>query len=308
MGNIQILRDFFSPVENTERTIRIFTPNAYDENPNQHFPVLYMFDGQNIFAHPESAVYDTWCVNETIENLVADGSISPWIVVGIDNLTDRVTEYSPWDDRQGHLTSKFLIHHLKPYIDQTYRTRPEPEWTSIMGSSMGGQFALYLGKTFPEIFGRIGGISPALMWGDGKMLQYWDKHTQRWSKIYLYVGEKEQYPFYGDWLDYVPLTCKLYEHLKEIGYSDHELQFKLAEEEVHHETAWQRQIPDIFRWLLADTIDDSQDEPEAVETSEDSTDPAPENPSEAVNGTTPTSEDFSYLVEVMEEDARVHRV
>ena len=35
MGSIQILRDFPSPPEQLQRTIRIFTPDAYDQQPDQ---------------------------------------------------------------------------------------------------------------------------------------------------------------------------------------------------------------------------------------------------------------------------------
>ena len=101
MGSIQILRDFPSPPEQLQRTIRIFTPDAYDQQPDQRFPVLYLFDGQNVFSHPESAVYDTWCANTTLETLVAEGSIQPWIIVAIDHLPNRLEEYSPWIGGRG---------------------------------------------------------------------------------------------------------------------------------------------------------------------------------------------------------------
>jgi predicted alpha/beta superfamily hydrolase len=250
MGSIQIVRDFYSPLEQVKRTLRIYIPDAYDQQPDKRFPVLYMFDGQNIFSHPESAVYDTWCANTTLEHLVAEGSVSPWIIVGMDHLANRLEEYSPWRGGRGHLTADFLVNHLKPYIDKNYRTRPEAHWTGAMGASMGGLFSLFLGNKYPHIFGRIGGISPALMLGGDRAFQYWDSHTQHWSKILLQVGSQEQYSFYGVWLDYVPVTTDFYNHLKALGYSDHELRFVLVEGDVHHETAWQRQLPDIMRWLL----------------------------------------------------------
>jgi predicted alpha/beta superfamily hydrolase len=252
MAHIQILRDFFSPPEQINRTIRIYTPDAYDQQPDRAFPVLYVFDGQNIFAHSESVVYDTWCINWALEKLVAEQKISSWIIVGIDHTPDRLLEYSPWIGGRANLCAEFLINHLKPYIDRTYRTRPEAQWTGALGASMGGLMTLYLGKTYPQIFSRIGALSPALMWGDGQMTRYWNSHTKHWSKIYLYVGGAEQYSFYGVWLDYVPITRDFYYHLKSLGYGEHELQFRLAEGEIHHETGWQRQLPFILPWLLED--------------------------------------------------------
>lgn len=250
MGEIQILRDVYSTVEQVTRTIRIFTPNAYQQQPDKAFPVLYMFDGQNVFSHPESAVYDTWCANTTMEQLASEGKIDPWIIVGIDHLSDRFSEYSPFVGGRGDLCAQFLVNQLKPYIDKTYRTLQKPEYTGVMGSSMGGLMSLYIGKTYPKTFGRIGGISPALMWGSGQMFKYWDSHTRCWSKIYLYVGSQEQYSFYGVYLDYVPVTRDFYHHLQQLGYSDYEVHFNLAQGETHHETSWQKQLPGIMRWLL----------------------------------------------------------
>jgi len=260
MGNIQILHDFFSPPEQIKRTVRIYTPDGYEQSDpggngeaDRPLPVLYVFDGQNIFAHPESATYDTWCINWTLEKLVAQGAIAPWIIVGIDHLDDRLSEYSSWIGGRANLCADFLVNHLKPYIDRTYRTRPEAQWTGVMGSSMGGLMTLYLGKTYPQVFGRIGCLSPALMWGDRYMFSLWDSSTHRWSRILLYVGGAEQYSYSGVWLDYVPVTRDFYHHLKDLGYGDHELQFRLAEGEIHHETGWQRQLPSLMPWLLADS-------------------------------------------------------
>ncbi|MFB2918552.1 alpha/beta hydrolase [Aerosakkonema funiforme] len=253
MGYIHIIRDFYSFPEQVNRTIRIFTPDAYDQQPDKRFPVLYMFDGQNIFAHQESAVWDTWCANTTLERLASAGTIEPWIIVGIDHLPNRMEEYSPWMGGRGNLTAEFLINHLKPFIDKTYRTLSDSQNTALMGSSMGGLISLYLGKTYPQIFGRIGGLSPALMLGGTQMFSYWDRRTGFWSRILLYVGSKEQYSFYGIWLDYVPITKDFYTRLKSLGYSEEELHFILGENEIHHETSWQKRLPEIMTWLLAPT-------------------------------------------------------
>lgn len=248
MGSIQILKNFPSKTEQTSRTLRIFLPDAYSQQPDRAFPVLYLFDGQNVFAHPESAVADTWCANWAIEQLVKEGSIRPWIVVAIDHSDNRLVEYSPWGGR-GSQTAKFLTEELKPYIDRTYRTLPQPHWTGVAGASMGGLMALYIGKTYPKTFGRIGGISPALMAGR-QIFDYWNQPTRTWSKIYLHVGSQEQYSFYGVWLDYVPITRDFYHHLKALGYTDHEVRFFLGEGDKHHETTWQKRFPEICRWLL----------------------------------------------------------
>ncbi|HEY9727705.1 MAG TPA: alpha/beta hydrolase-fold protein [Chroococcales cyanobacterium] len=250
MGNIQIIRDFYSPLELAKRTIRIFTPDAYYQQPSRRFPVVYVFNGQNVFAHPESSTYNNWGANTQLDTLVDQGSIPPWIIVGIDHLTNRVAEYSPWQGGRGLLSADFLVNRLKPYIDSSYRTLSEPYWTAVMGASLGGSFSLFLGKKYPHIFGRIGSISPPLTWGSDRMFDYWDSHTHCWSKILLQVGSREQYSFYGICLDYFTITAEFYRHLQRLGYHKDELRFLLAKKDLHPETACQKQLPEIMRWLL----------------------------------------------------------
>ena len=258
MSGIQIMRDFFSQPENTERTLRIFTPDAYEREPGRRFPVLYMLDGQNVFNHPESAVYHTWCANTTMDRLIEEGAIAPWIIVAVDHGPDRFHEYSPWWEPTvgggggGWLFIEFLANHLKPHIDANYRTLPEPHWTAVMGASLGGLMSLAMGKSHPWIFGRIGAVSPTVMWASGEIFRLWDSPTGRWCRLYMDVGSLERYWFHDIFLDYVEATRHFFEHLKRIGVGDHEMRYAVAPDHFHNEEAWQARLPDIFRWLLED--------------------------------------------------------
>jgi predicted alpha/beta superfamily hydrolase len=256
MGHVHIVRGFESPGEGFARTIRIYTPDAYDWEPDRRFGVLYMQDGQNVFAHPESAVFDTWCANRAIEQVVSEGTTEPWILVAVDHTEDRFAEYSPWDEprlnvrARGPLYVSFVADTLKPYIDRTYRTRPMSEWTGIMGSSLGGLISLYAGWSRPEVFGRIGGVSPTVMWSMGKLFEAWDRHTRHWSRIYLDVGANERISQQHVPLDYADLVQKFYDQLRRVGYADHELRLVVDPDGIHHEISWQRRLPEAFRWLL----------------------------------------------------------
>jgi predicted alpha/beta superfamily hydrolase len=258
MSTIHILSDFYSYPEEMTRTLRIYTPDAYDENPDSPFPVLYMLDGQNVFNHPDSALYHTWCANSTMDRLISEGSLSPWIIVAVDHTPDRFAEYSPWDEPavgsvgRGWLFADFLIHHLKPYIDRTYLTLPEPPWTAVMGASMGGLMSLALGKAYPDVFGRIGAVSPTIMWANGEIYRLWDGPTGRWCKIYLDTGSLEKYWYYDIFLDYVEATGHFFDHLRGIGVQDHELRYVVEPGAFHNEEAWQARLPNIFAWLLED--------------------------------------------------------
>lgn len=256
MGHLHILRDFYSWGEHTTRTLRIYTPTAYDLEPDRTFGVLYMHDGQNVFAHPDSARYDTWCANEAMESLAGAGEIEPWLVVGIDHGPDRMHDYSPWDEPRanvqgrGERYSAFLVDHVKPYIDRTYRTRPEAMWTATLGASLGGVISLYLGLAYPHVFGRLGGVSPTLMWSDGALFRHWQAHTRHWSRIYLDAGDREFVHVGGMDLNYGEVTQAFYRHLKSLGYADHEVWLNLEPGGAHYEADWRRRLPDAFRWLL----------------------------------------------------------
>lgn len=256
MGHVHILRDFASPHEGRSRTVRIYTPDAYEASPDRSFPVLYMQDGQNVFAHAESALFDTWCANHTLERLVAEHQVEPWLIVAVDSTHDRLSEYSPWDEPRSNVAARaepyvrFVIDTLKPYIERTYRVRQGSEWTAVMGASMGGLISLHLGQRHPELFGRIGALSPSVMWSWNRMFSEWSAHTRRWTRIYLDAGTTEIVDPVGYVMRYGESTRDFHRHLQSLGYADHELRLVLEPGGEHHERDWQRRLPEAMRWLL----------------------------------------------------------
>ena len=174
----------------------------------------------------------------------------------MDHSEDRLSEYSPWDEprsrvsAQGESYVRFFVDTLKPYVDSVYCTRQGPEWTAVMGSSLGGLMSLYLGWKHPEQFGRIGGLSPSVMWGWNRFFAEWTNHTRHWSRIYLDAGEHEIIDPVGYTMYYGDTTRAFYQHLKRLGYADHELSLVLDPHGLHQETDWQRRLPAAMNWLL----------------------------------------------------------
>lgn len=256
MGHVHLIRDFFSEPERTSRTVRIYTPDAYDAEPERRFPVVYLQDGQNVFRHPESARYDTWCANDAIETVAYEGRCEPWILVAVDHGPDRLAEYSPWDEPRlgvqagAPLYVSFLADQLKPWVDRTYRTKPEAQQTAIIGSSLGGLVALYAGWSRPEVFGRIGAFSPSVMWSLGRLSEHWAARKDLWSRIYLDVGSREGIYQAHLPLNYPTAVRSFWEHLRAIGYQEWELKLVVEEGAGHHESDWARRLPEAMRWLL----------------------------------------------------------
>ena len=199
MGFIQILRGFPSPPEGFPRTLRVFLPEAYFRDERRRFGVVYFQDGQNVFAHPESARAETWAANDTLELLAHARAIEPWIAVGVDHGVGRFEDYSPWAEPRAQVKGRsqiyaeFLIGHLKPFVDQSFRTRPEPERTAVVGSSLGGLVSLYLGWKHPEVYGRVGAFSPSVMWSQRRLFRNWRARGPLPQRLYLDAGETDTF-------------------------------------------------------------------------------------------------------------------
>jgi len=257
MGFIQILRAFPSPPEGFGRTLRIFLPEAYFHDEGRRFPVLYMQDGQNVFAHPESARAETWAANEAMEMLAEARAIEPWIIVGVDHSVGRFEDYSPWGEPSLQVKSRtkryasFLIEHLKPFIDQSFRTRPGRSWTAVAGSSLGGLVSLWLGWAHPEVYGRVGAFSPTVMWNKRRLFRAWDAHGERPLRLYLDAGATELFDGGEIHLDYGTAVREFAKHLRDLGYGPDELRVVLEPGGEHSEVDWRRRLPDALAWLLA---------------------------------------------------------
>src|SRR5690242_11427194 len=165
-GNIQRHRQFPSRTLGNSRDILVYLPPGYLRFRRQKYPVLYLQDGQNVFDAATSFAGVEWGVDETAQRLIRKRLVEPLIVVAVDNLGDnRIHEYAPTPGvitqtgtrkkRSRGLAKKygrFLVEELKGFVDKTYRTRPEREFTGLAGSSLGGLVTLALGLWFPNIF------------------------------------------------------------------------------------------------------------------------------------------------------------
>lgn len=256
MGHLEILSNVPSRAEGFPRTLRIFTPELYDHAPDARFGVIYMQDGQNVFDDPRSARYPTWNANVALEALQRQGKIGPWMVVGIDHGLGRFEDYSPWDEprakvkARGDLYARFVVEELKPWVDAHYRTRAEAEGTAVMGSSLGGLISLYLHLKHPRVFGRVGALSPSVMWGDDGLFRHWTAHTREWSRIYIDAGADEGFELGTFPMRYGERVRAFAEHLRSLGYGDHELCAILEPGGQHTEGDWQRRLPFALEWLL----------------------------------------------------------
>ncbi|MEQ8524623.1 alpha/beta hydrolase-fold protein [Gracilimonas sp.] len=158
---------------------------------------------------------------------------------------NQVVASKPTMGGDGDLYGGFIIKKVKPFIDQNFRTRPEREFTSLGGSSLGGLITLYLGLEYQDTFSNLLVVSPSVWW-DGQMII---------SKVNELPGATNQHI----WLDMgtaegegaVESAKALNKALLNKGWSKENLNFVIEEGAAHNERAWAKRVPDMLRFLYS---------------------------------------------------------
>jgi len=256
------------------RNIDVWLPEGY--NPKtEHYAVLYMHDGQNLFDSAFTYGGNEWQVDETLGRLMASANVRSCIVVGIWNTPKRFLEYAPRQpfdlmtgvsqdetraDRQygGMPLSddylKFIVRELKPYIDKKYATLTGPESTFIAGSSMGGLISLYALAEYPGVFGGAACLSthwPLRLQANNQaftsaMIRYL---APKLDKI---TGKIVYFDFGTETLDswYEPHQLRIDSLFREKSYHDENLMSKKFEGDAHNEVSWAKRLHIPLKFLL----------------------------------------------------------
>ena len=186
------LKNYKTTNLNNGRDIYVYLPPDYSKNRGQNYPVLYMHDGQNLYDPSRAFMGQTWEAEKTLNTLIKAKKIPPILVVGIDNTSDRISEYTHDADPGygGGEALKYLrlIVNLKSQVDQTYRAQKGPASTAILGSSLGGLVSLYAGITYPHVFGNIAALSPSIWWNSKSIMNLYAQAIDLPLKIYLDSG------------------------------------------------------------------------------------------------------------------------
>lgn len=247
--NVSILsQDFFMPQLDRSRRIWLYLPPDY-ESSGKRYPVLYMQDGQNVFDEA-TAFAGEWEVDESLNQLFDEGD-EGIIVVAIDNGgARRIDEYVPWvhpsyGGGEGDAYVNFIVETLKPYIDENYRTRPEREFTGIMGSSLGGLISFYAATEHQDVFGKVGAFSTSFWFADEVYTHVANTGKEAGMRIYMIAGELE-----GSGGGQVTDMNAMYSTLLSAGFSEEEVLAIAHSDGEHSEWYWAREFPDAYEWLF----------------------------------------------------------
>lgn len=252
-ANVQVLDNaFFMPQLNRNRKVWIYLPPDY-YTTTKTYPVLYMEDGQNLFDNSTSFSGE-WQVDEALNTLHSQGNYGA-IVVGIDNGGgERLNEYSPWVNPtygggQGDAYMQFIGETLKPYIDSNFRTRPQPQYNALIGSSMGALISTYGAVKYPALFSKVGVFSPAFWFVRTQLNNYITTTTNDISglRLYFVCGQNED-------SDMVPDMNTVKNNLIGKGVSASNTFTKIDSDGTHSESYWRREFPAAYLWLFQDVV------------------------------------------------------
>jgi predicted alpha/beta superfamily hydrolase len=183
--------------------------------------------------------------------------MEPTIIVAVANTgNNRIHEYAPTQGRiepnkrkhsKGLLRKygQFLTEELKPFIDKIYRTRPEPEFTGLGGSSLGGLATMVLGLWLPHVFTRLAVMSPSIWWDESviyDMVEAIQDGAKPPLKIWLDTGTFEE-----GWERARGLRDRLVEKGWRL-YDD--LYYVEVERAEHTESAWAARMEAVLRFLF----------------------------------------------------------
>jgi predicted alpha/beta superfamily hydrolase len=234
------------------RPLFVWLPAEYAADPARRFPVIYLHDGQNVWDDPSAGFgHGGWALNLAMQQ--GNPPLPPAILVGIPNSEARLAEYgtgSPVMRPREIPYLRFLVGVVKPQVDADFRTRPGPADTSVMGSSMGGIISILAGYAYPEVFGNIAALSPAIpMAADSRGNTAFDLLRERGrGKFRLYVDHGTS----GTMKDGAPVTRRFAEAARKAGWGrPRDFEYYVDEGAAHNETAWRQRANRPLQFLLA---------------------------------------------------------
>jgi predicted alpha/beta superfamily hydrolase len=233
------------------RGVWVYYPPTYLENARAKFPVVYMHDGQNLFDAATAFGGNEWKVDETMDAGAEDGSIREAIIVGPENTSKRIYEYTPTKDPSegdgggADLYLSMLQTELEPKVVAELPVLTGRENRAIIGSSLGGLVSAYAGAKRSETFALVGALSPSTWWDSRVILGIVSATTTKPLRVYVDSGDS------GPSNDDVTNTKDLAQAFRALGFVDDvSLKYVVQTGATHSEIYWAQRLPGALHFLL----------------------------------------------------------
>src|SRR5260370_25728379 len=137
------------------RPLWVYTPPAYDAEPDRRFPSLYLIQGH-------TGQIDMWRnrsafrpnVPELVDRLFGEEECPPALVVFVDAWTSYGGSQFLDSPAVGDYHT-YLCDEIVPFVDAEYRTLAAPAHRGISGKSSGGYGAMVTPMLRPDLFGGL---------------------------------------------------------------------------------------------------------------------------------------------------------
>ncbi len=168
--------------EGTKGSYLVYLPPSYATEPGRRYPTLYWLHGG--FGNARQGA---WAVAH-LDRGIRSG-IAPEVIVILPQALPVGWYVNSKDGRRP--VEDVLVRDLVPHVDATYRTLARRESRGIEGMSMGGYGALHLGMKYPQLFGAISGVAPAILRDLGQ--------EPRERTFDTFFGDQAYYDANGPW-------------------------------------------------------------------------------------------------------------
>jgi enterochelin esterase family protein len=205
------------------RNVRLYQPAQAGP-----YALLLVLDGKDYFQRAK--------LTTLADNLLHEGTIPPLAIAFLDNAREsRFAEYGCSEALVG-----FVAQELVPWVTSQVPLTPQTGAHCVLGASLGGLAALWLGARLPEVFGRVFSQAGGFALGFTKELGL---------TTILRVGERLPLRIYMDCGRFDPLleaNHMMYGLLTSRGYEVTYHEFNAG----HNYPAWRENLAAGLQWLL----------------------------------------------------------
>ncbi|WP_460911616.1 alpha/beta hydrolase [Spirosoma areae] len=143
-----------SSVLNRGIKFSIYLPPDYYIS-NRRYPVVYLLHG---YGDDETSWVQFGEADRLADTGIKSGELPPMIIV----MPDGGRSFYVNDYQRKVRYEDMFVQEFIPYIDSTFRTRPQREFRAVSGLSMGGFGSLVLAMHHPDLFGACAALSAAV--------------------------------------------------------------------------------------------------------------------------------------------------
>ena len=235
-----------TPYGLTRRTF-VYLPDDW-QTSGKKYPVLYMFDGHNLFFDSTATYGTCWGLKEYCD------AHPNWIIAAPEcnhEGNKRLEEYCPYQSDwfggitgTGHEYMEWLTKEFKPMMDKRYPTLPGRANTAIGGSSMGGLMSLYALLNHNDVFSRAAALSPSIWVAPDKLSGLVGRaKLAPGTVLYMDYGSREMGNHDGMRKGFGEMCSKIFAR----GIN---LTARVVPGGNHSEASWEKQLPFVFHTLM----------------------------------------------------------